>query len=405
MFIILAAFVGYSLLTFGAILPNSWFLLDIAFSAAAATVLLVSVIRRKNVDLASVMALFVIIALPALFHPRLSIGFSAGIFAWVAARRSTTNTLRFLRFLVLIGVLEATLGLIQYFVSPGWILGYVNQAYRVSGTLINHNHFAGLLELLIPPAFGMAYIIAYRFCGMARSYTYLLAAAFMGLALLFSVSRMGILSFLATLVFVGILLHLQDLQRRIGLIFIVTVGGLVVIAAFWIGIDAIVQRYSLLLGEDAVLREGRIIVFRDTVKMIRAYPAGIGTGNFLDRFREFQTFQPNLLFDHAHNEYLETAAEWSMPLAALFWAGIIFAIVRAVRLFRTIEKPEQQGVLLACIAGTLSILIHGLADFNLEIPSNAMLFFSFVGILLAMTNEPKSDGKIRERLFSESRAS
>jgi O-antigen ligase len=178
----------------------------------------------------------------------------------------------------------------------------------------------------------------------------------------------------------------------------------VVIATFWIGIDAIVQRYSLLLGEDAVLREGRIIVFRNTVKMISAYPAGIGTGNFLDRFREFQTFQPNLLFDHAHNEYLETAAEWGMPLAALFWAGIIFALVRAVRLFRTIEMLEQQGVLLACVGGTFSILIHGLADFNLEIPSNAMLFFTFVGILFAMTND-QSQRKIHERWHSESRAS
>ncbi len=30
-----------------------------------------------------------------------------------------------------------------------------------------------------------------------------------------------------------------------------------------------------------------------------------------------------------------------------------------------------------------SILLHSLTDFNLQIPSNAMLFFTFVGISLA----------------------
>jgi hypothetical protein len=34
-----------------------------------------------------------------------------------------------------------------------------------------------------------------------------------------------------------------------------------------------------------------------------------------------------------------------------------------------------------------SILVHSFADFNLQIPSNAMLFFSFVGISLSV--EPR----------------
>jgi len=62
----------------------------------------------------------------------------------------------------------------QYFIAPGWIFGYTNSG-AVSGTLINRNHFAGLLEMLIPVAFGLAYIAARRHRDTARAYVYLAA--------------------------------------------------------------------------------------------------------------------------------------------------------------------------------------------------------------------------------------
>jgi len=44
------------------------------------------------------------------------------------------------------------------------------------------------------------------------------------------------------------------------------------------------------------------------------------------------------------------------------------------------------------MGAVFSILVHSLTDFNLQIPSNAMLFFTFVGIALAIpleTNAPQ----------------
>src|SRR5262249_27193612 len=142
--------------------------------------------------------------------------------------------------------------------------------------------------------------------------------------------------------------------------------------AFWIGVDGIVQRYSELVGQDAILREGRILVYRDALRMIGANPAGVGTGNFQDRYRQYQTFRPDLLFDHAHNDYLETAAEWGVPLAAVFWAFLFFSLIRCVRLFVSIESAEQRGVLLSCMGAMFAILVHSFTDFSLQIPSNAM---------------------------------
>jgi len=161
-------------------------------------------------------------------------------------------------------------------------------------------------------------------------------------------------------------------------------AALVTAGAMWIGVDSVVQRYSDLMVDDGLFRQARLMIFRDVNRMIIANPLGVGVGNFQDRFRQYQTFRPDLLFDHAHNDYLETAAEWGLPVAIAFWSFIVFAAVRAFRLFASAQSPEQRGMLLACIGAILAILIHSLMDFNLQIPSNAMLFFTFVGISLAM---------------------
>jgi O-antigen ligase len=161
--------------------------------------------------------------------------------------------------------------------------------------------------------------------------------------------------------------------------------GLVVVGTLWIGFDVIAARYKELVGEDAIVREGRVVVYRDTIRMIMANPGGLGPGEYQDRFREFQTFRPELLFDHAHNDYLESMAEWGIVVALIFWALILSVLIAAIRTFFGPTSPERRGILLACIGAIFSILLHSLTDFNLQIPSNAMLFFTFVGIAFAQS--------------------
>jgi O-antigen ligase len=371
-------------MSFGGVLRYTWIAVEISWLVSACVLLVFRFARRRVVDRPLIVFIVASGLIIAFVESKLAVGFMAAAWAYLAASRDTHKTIRFLRFLLVAGILEALLGLTQYFVAPGWIPGYQNPFAITSGTLINRNHYAGLLEMLIPVAFGLAYTSARRSGDIARPYLYLFAGAFMGLALLFSLSRMGILSFLITVFFLATVLQLRKSQRRTAVALGFGIVGLVVIGALWIGTDGIVQRYSELAKEDAVLREGRILVYRDALRMIAANPAGVGTGNFQDRFREYQTYHPDLLFDHAHNDYLETAAEWGLPVAAAFWSFLIFVVIRGVRLFVSIDSPEQRGILLACTGAVVSILVHSLADFNLQIPSNAMLFFTFAGISLAL---------------------
>jgi hypothetical protein len=348
-------------------------------------------LRNRSVTFISFLFFLFCTCVIVFVPPKVSVALLAAGWAYFAAAKNHSRVIRFFHLLLVLGVLEALLGLIQYSIAPGWIFGYINNFYRTSGTLINRNHFAGLLEMLIPIGFGLAYSAARRFGEMARPYLYLLASSFMGLGLLFSVSRMGIFSFVATVLFLGFVLRLRTAQHKLSLLLASSTLGLVLAGALWIGIDVIVARYSELVGQDAILREGRVLVFRDAIRMIGSNPLGVGPGNFQDYFRRYQIFRPDLLFDHAHNDYLETAAEWGIPLAAFFWIFVFFVLIRGVRVFTTMRSPEGRGILLACVGAIFSILVHSLTDFNLQIPSNAMLFFSFIGISLACPVDESGD--------------
>jgi O-antigen ligase len=383
-FAVLAVLLTLVLVSFGGVLQHTWLAVDLLWLLSAGVLLTRRFARRRAIDPRLIGFIVISGLIMPFMQPKLAVGLMAAGWAYLAAGQGQRKILRFFHFLLVAGIFEALLGLVQYFLAPGWILGYQSPFAQTSGTLINRNHFAGLLEMFIPVTFGLAYISARRYQEVARPYSYLLAGAFMGLGLLFSLSRMGIFSFLTTALFLALILQLRNSQRRMTVALGFGMVGMVVVGALWIGIDGIVERYSELTTQDSILRDGRVLVYRDALRMIAANPAGVGTGNFQDRFREYQTYHPDLLFDHAHNDYLETAAEWGLPIAAAFWSFLIFVVIRGVRLFVSIESPEQRGILLACTGAVFSILVHSLTDFNLQIPSNAMLFFTFVGISLAL---------------------
>ena len=374
---------AYALLSFGGMLPHSALGLHLALAVGVLGLLAARSWRGRAADLRLFAVLAGALAIGAWLGPRLGVPLFAGAWAFFACSEpDDRHVIRFFHFLLVVGLGEALLGLFQYFVAPGWIFGYINAGASSSGTLINPNHFAGLLEMLVPAAFGLSYLAARRHRDAARSYSYLVVGAVISLALIFSASRMGIVSLFATLGFMALMIRMRASQKRIAMAMGFGLVGLILGGALWIGVDAILERYALLLEPDAALREGRMIIYRDSLKMIVENPWGVGIDGYRDVFRQYQTFKSGLLFDHAHNDYLETAAEWGVVPAAAFWAFVMGVLVQSVRTFLRVDSPESRGILLASSGAIFAILVHSLADFNLQILSNSMLFCVFVGIAL-----------------------
>src|SRR5215471_2503587 len=150
LFTAIAAIIGYSLLNFGAVRPANYFFLTIIASAVAGGCLLAGFLRRERWLASDWLLMGSIIAAHSLNHSPLAVTILVACLCWHAARSSQPKTLKFLKVLAVFGLAEAILGLVQHFIAPGWIFGYLNTTFRVTGTLINRNHYAGLLEMFVP---------------------------------------------------------------------------------------------------------------------------------------------------------------------------------------------------------------------------------------------------------------
>jgi len=297
--------------------------------------------------------------------------------------------------LVSLGAFEALYGLIQYLTGWQQIFTYVKKYYleEATGTYINRNHFAGFLEMILP----FAMVLALRWThllsknasdGRAGTFRkivsrtelvsvvfWLFLAILISAALVLSRSRMGIISALVSLVAVLALAGTSAVRPRtrvaVAALFFLGVLGLIV----WIGSDPVMSRFETLGQEYNLIGQNRISIWRDTLGLIRQHPfLGIGLGSFSVAYTSVQTAFLNLLVEHAHCDYLEVATELGLPGAILVFGSIFWVLAQTARRYRKTEEHFDKAISLACIGSIAAILVHSLADFNLYIPANALVF-------------------------------
>jgi O-antigen ligase len=302
--------------------------------------------------------------------------------------------------LVSLGVFEALYGLIQYLAGWQQIFTYVKKYYLedATGTYINRNHFAGFLEMILP----FAVVLALRSAGLLLRNTsgetatlrktvsrtelpslvfWFFLAVLLFAALVFSRSRMGVISGLVSLVAILVLAETSSLRARpraaVAALFFLGVLWLIV----WIGSDPVMNRFETLGQEYNLSGQNRISIWRDTLGLIRHHPLlGTGLGSFSVVYPSVQTVFLTLLVEHTHCDYLEVATELGLPGGILLFGSIFSVLMRAVRRYRKAEESFDKAVCLGCIGSISAILVHSLADFNLYIPANALVFTIILGL-------------------------
>ena len=301
--------------------------------------------------------------------------------------------------LIYLGVFEAAYGSVQYLTGWQKIFTYTKQYYteEATGTFINHNHFAGFLELTLP--FAMAYVFYFfqiwmegrrqhrSLSGPAgsgsagiQSLLYLFLVLIFLVALVFSRSRGGILAAVFMVFAVAVLAQFRT-RRRAWLVGLSIFLLIAVAYGLWIGLDPVLARLEQ-MGEAHYFQfEGRLSFWKDSMGLIREYPlAGIGLGNFGIAFPRFQTSWVTFLVDHAHNDYVEFAVDAGLVGVALLFLPILYLLGKMIISFLKDPRRYRPAILLGCIGSTLAILLHSITDFNLQIPSNALVFSVVLGI-------------------------
>jgi O-antigen ligase len=119
----------------------------------------------------------------------------------------------------------------------------------------------------------------------------------------------------------------------------------------------------------------------NTLEMAADFPlAGVGKGTYAYSYAMYEKVDDWKRLSYAHNDYLQIIAENGfVGGAALVLAGLWFFLALVGR-WRRPGDGFAKAVGLGAILGVAAILLHGITDFNLQIPANAVYFVALCAL-------------------------
>ena len=279
---------------------------------------------------------------------------------------------------IVYGTAVAAFALLQG-ISPNGKLYWIRQPRmggNIYGPYVNHNHYAGLMELLVP----IPLVLSLTQLAHERERTAAgVAAALMAGTLFLSGSRGGMLAILVELALLSVLLVRQKKGVRLAAGAAGFVAVLLVLLV-WVGGRELTHRVSTISTEARTEISGgmRLSIDRDTLRMFRRKPLlGWGLGAFPVVYPEFRSFYTNFFVNEAHNDYLQLLAEMGLAgFAAMLWFWVVLGRAALPKL-KNWTTDISGAVTLAASLSVTGILVHSFFDFNLQIPANAALFYVF----------------------------
>jgi O-antigen ligase len=252
----------------------------------------------------------------------------------------------------------------------------------IYGSYVNHNHYAGLMELLVPiPLIIAVSRLAHEKLRILSG----IASAIMVGTIFLSGSRGGMIAIFAELIVLATILLRQKRSIRIA-VAVTAFAGVLISLLIWLGGKELTVRVTSISKETRSEISGgmRFSIDRDTLHMFRQKPiVGWGLGTFPVVYPKFRSFYTNFFVNEAHNDYLQLLAEMGI---VGFGITIWFLVVLFRRVRRKISNwtvNVSGAVTLACALSATGILVHSLVDFNLQIPANAALFYVFCAMAAA----------------------
>jgi O-antigen ligase len=305
---------------------------------------------------------------------------------------------RLARTLVLSGVLQALIGILLFSFHARYRLFFVDFVQdRVRGTFVYHNHMAGYMEMCLSVGIGLMlaklgggsgrFAKAWKERGLSILQFVLspkmrlrLLLIVMVIALVLTRSRMGNTAFFAAMLAVGVLMLVTS--RRTAPATVTLIASLiiidVVVIGSWVGLEKVVERIQDTTLETEVGRkeesvEQRTLVARQAQGLVRDFPVtGTGGSSFYNAYARYRSGEIGPYFDHAHNDYVEIAADNGLPAMALLGLFVLLAAIKNVRVLIARRNPLVRGMAFASLMAIVAIAIHSFVDFNLQATANAL---------------------------------
>ena len=140
---------------------------------------------------------------------------------------------------------------------------------------------------------------------------------------------------------------------------------------------------------------------RDTWRIFLDYPlVGTGLGTLQIVFPAYESLYDGKIVNHTHDDYLEALAETGLigGLCCAWFIGVL--LTEAFKRSRELNNSFAGALQLSGLVACTGLLAHSLVDFNLHIPSNALLFFLMANLAtveIQQTTAPSTSSDRRHR--------
>ncbi len=310
------------------------------------------------------------------------------------------------RSVMVLGVLLALIGIVQEPVYSGALYGFWQPRFgrHPFGPFVNENHFAGWMMM------GLPLVIGYFSAGMSKAMggvrpgwhsrvlwlsspeankllLVAVAAILMGLALVLTFSRSGVSCFALALLLSGWFIcrgQAAGTRRTLRLAYVVLVA---LVGIGWAGVAAIAKEFGKASWNDL---GGRLRAWDDGLRIVSDFGlTGTGMNTYSTATLLYSEGDAGR-FAHAHNDYLQLAAEggFLVGLPLILAAG--FFLRDVARRFKSGEDDETTYLIRAgAVTGLVAIALQEVVDFSLQMPGNMVMFTVLCAIAV---HKPRSAG-------------
>lgn len=304
----------------------------------------------------------------------LSIQLYAVFFLVVLLRVDSEKRVRaFLMLILLMGLLEGGLGIIQY-LSGG--------ESRAKGTFFNPNFFSTYEA--VSALLAMSLLWFGTEFGKAGKLFLIITAIISSTAVILAQSRGGAAAFLIAITVVG---YFRYGKFTLFLLFLVILGTILVP-------NPLKQRL-MEVGKQDPYAYTRIEIWDDATKRLHDHPMGIGLGMY--KYASFQYRFPmedaivryGKRAETAHNEYLQLAVELGVAGLALFLLNIAMWATEIKRAWKPDLPRQSRGMLIGLCAGVLATIVHAGVDSVFHEPALVLLLILEGGLAVAIGRQAR----------------
>ena len=291
--------------------------------------------------------------------------------------------------MIFFGAGYAFFALVQELTANGkifWVHSPHFHGGSIYGSYVNHDHYAGLMEMLVPLPFVVS--MGHLLKGGQRVLV-AFCAVLMASTIFLSGSRGGMLAFVLEMVLFAALTLGKRRSPRIAL-------GSTAVCVFILALLIFLGKGQV-LGRLGDLSPGiRLDITKDSLRMFSQRPIwGWGLGTFPTVYPSFRSFYTNLFVNEAHNDYAQLLVETGLLGFALMLWFVISLYRHGLPTSHRWEFKWDGAVSLAALLGCTGILFHSFVDFNLQIPANAAMFYMLCGLaasgpLAELSKSPRS---------------